>query len=139
MFDTPPKNNNEQPEGEFNDAERLEAFLQMHPEDPPIPPESLRECGPEIAEFETMIKNFKETFSLEALHAITYLSREEVLNHPLRQPARLATAPIFDKLKEIKKETNISDEQYKELEAQREELQRAIGIHTSSGSIDHTR
>ncbi len=137
-----PPNNKEKPKSqEDEDLERLKAFMEMHPENFPNPDSSkeLNECGPLITELENLFTEFKEKYSLEELNAITHLKFEDAKDHPLREPARLALAPIFKKFKEIKNETNISPQKLAELESVREELSRAVGIITSAGVVDHTR
>lgn len=141
-MEKPPKNKIENPRSpESEDDERLKAFMEMHPENFPNPDSSkeLNECGPLITELENLFTEFKENHSLEELNAITHLKFEDAKDHSVREPARLALAPIFKKFKEIKNETNISLQKLTELELQREELSRAVGIINDKGEVDHTR
>lgn len=50
-------------------------FFLRHPE-VKISPEDLRECGPEIAEFQTLVSEFESKHSLEELHSIVDLTPE---------------------------------------------------------------
>ncbi len=100
----------------------------------------LREAGPEIAEFETMMADFEKEHPLEALLAITDLTIEDAPNHPIREPAKIALVSIIAKFEVLKKETTITDEQLELLEAKRKKLSMAVGlIDIKTNKIDHTR
>ncbi len=100
----------------------------------------LREAGPEIAEFETMITDFEKNHSLEALLAITELTVKDAPNHPVREPAKIALASIIAKFEVLKKETTISDEQLELLEAKRKKLSMAVGlINIKENKVYHNR
>lgn len=113
-------------------------YLARHPE-PVISPEDLRECGPEIVEFEAMIATFESTHSLVELHSLVDLSIETSRVHPIREPARLALIPIIAKRDIIKKETNISVEKYEELYAECRRLDRAVGFIHNNSKVIHDR
>lgn len=97
-----------------------------------------KEVEPEIAEFETMIENFKSNFSLEELHSITNISDSEAESHPLWWPAKLALLEIGKKITILKKETNIAPEKMAELQSEYKIISRAVGIR-NKGIVDHTR
>ncbi len=120
------------------DAEELAGHFAIHPEEL-VHPVQLRECGPEVAEFEGMLDAFESHHSLSALHALTYLTFEESRAHPIREPARLALVPIVAKMNSIKNETNISPERYKEINAKYKRLARAVGNIDKNGKVDHDR
>ncbi len=103
-----------------------------------IPAEKRREGGPEIIELERMLEDFEQTHDLAALLTITNLTFEESLLHPTRKPAQLALNPIYAKLRTLKEETNITDEQYKELEVKRDRLSQAVGMLRSDNTVDHS-
>ena len=137
MPEEAPKNNNkkeEKPEITPEEMERLENWFEMHPETV----NEYREAGPEIAKFEAMVANFKEEYDLEALHAIHELSVKDSRSHPIREPARLAIIPIISLLTVLKKETNITEEKYKELEDSYNVLNRAVG-HIKNDILYHDR
>lgn len=121
----------------FSDEERLEQFIGDHP-DMFTPLENLRECEPEIAEFEKMLEAFEAEHSLTDLNAIIDLTPAEAPMNPVREPARLALAPIVAKMKVLKKETNITPEKYDELEARYKIISRAVGM-INNNKVDHNR
>lgn len=102
------------------------------------PPADLRESGPGIAEFESMIVVFEKTHSIAALHQIVDLTQNDAPNHPIREPARIAVELIGKKLKMLKRETHITPPKRKELDAQYQRLSRAVGI-INNGKVDHNR
>lgn len=104
----------------------------------PIIPETKRESGPEVAELEKMFEDFESNHNIDELLAITDLDQKDAANHPLRAPANKDRAIIFDKLKKIKNETNISDEEKDRLQAKYKIINQAIGA-INNGKVDHTR
>src|SRR3989338_1796076 len=117
--------------------EQYEQWMKDHPEIV-IAPEDLRECGPEIAEFEEILASFELIHSLAELHLIIDLKPEDASKYPLRESAKAALIPIVAKLNILKKETNISPEKYEELKAKYIRLSRAVGI-INNNTVDHTR
>jgi len=101
-------------------------------------PKNLRECGPEVAEFEALIASFESAHSLSELSAIIDLTGTDAPNHPVREPARLALRPIFVKRNSLKDETNISAAEYERLNAAYIRLSRAVGV-INNGKVDHNR
>jgi len=122
---------------EQNGEERYAQWMSEHPEIE-ISPENLRECEPEIAEFEEIVAQFESTYSLEELHLISDLTSEEAPHHPLREPAKVALLPIVEKLTILRRETNISSEKHSELMAKYKNLSRAVGI-INNNKVDHNR
>ncbi|PIP28262.1 MAG: hypothetical protein COX29_02060 [Candidatus Moranbacteria bacterium CG23_combo_of_CG06-09_8_20_14_all_35_22] len=131
-----------------------DAWLAQYIEENPdkfkeIAAEDRRECGPEIAEFETMLYVFEKEYSLEILNAIT--TSEEAFNHPIREPANLALKPIVAKFNSIKDETDISPEKLNELNMRRKKLVNAVGFinggefdkniqrKVNGGKVEHNR
>lgn len=100
------------------------------------PPAELRESGPEIAEFESMILLFEATHSIEALHSITDLTSDEAPNHSIREPARIAVGLISQKLTSLRTETNIPPVKYRELEKKYQRLSSAVGV-INNDKVDH--
>lgn len=134
-MDKAPNNKKEIPP--VSDEERLQAWLNQHPENQT---DILRECGPEIAELESMIDAFKEKHDLDALNAITHFSSlQEAREHPVWGPARRDFAGLFEKLKTLSLETNITGEVYGPLEQKVDEISCAIGIITRDWSVDHSK
>jgi len=119
------------------DNDRYEQWMKDHPETV-IAPENLRECGPEIEEFEKMLKAFESEHSLEELSLIIDLTPEEAPNHPVREPAKKALVPIVAKLNILKNETNITAEKHDELKAKYKRLSRAVGM-INNNKVDHDR
>ncbi|OGY91841.1 MAG: hypothetical protein A3B31_00980 [Candidatus Komeilibacteria bacterium RIFCSPLOWO2_01_FULL_53_11] len=117
--------------------EQYEQWMKDHPEIA-IAPEDLRECGPEIAEFEEMLLSFESAYSLAELLLIIDLTPEEAPKHPIREPAKNALIPIIAKLNILKKETNILLEEHEGLKAKYIRLSRAVGI-INNNKVDHTR
>lgn len=117
--------------------ERCEQFMNDHPELFAVP-DKLRECGPEVAEFETLIALFESTHSLEALHEIVELTVEQAATHPVRQPAKEALGPIVSLLNKLQNETDIPKEKYAELKAKYRRLSQAVGM-LNGNKLDHTR
>lgn len=117
--------------------EQYDQWMKDHPEET-ITPEDLRECGPDIAEFEDMVKAFESEHSLSELHLIIDLTPEEALKHPIREPAKKDLAPIVAKLNMLKEETDISPERHKELKEEYMRLSRAVGI-INNNKVDHNR
>lgn len=122
---------------EQEDAEWLVDYLAKHPETE-IHTEGLREAGPEIAQFESMIISFESNHSLEELNSIIDLSPKEAPQHPTREPARVALIPIVALLNTLEKETNISPEKHEELKSQYKKLSRAVGM-INNNKVDHNR
>lgn len=117
--------------------EQYEQWMKDHPETV-ITPENLRECGPEIAEFEEMLASFELIHSLAELHLIIDLKPEDAPKYPLRESAKAALIPIVAKLNMLKKETNIAPEKHDELKAKYMHLSRAVGMINNS-KVDHNR
>ena len=117
--------------------ERYEQWMKDHPEIV-IAPEDLRECGPEIMEFEEMIVSFESAHSLAALLSIIDFAPENVSKYPTRESAKLALIPIVAKLEILQKETNISPEKCEELKEKYRHISKAIGI-INGNKVDHNR
>ncbi len=78
---------------EQEEDDQYEQYMKDHP-DRIIAPEDLREGGPEIAAFEEMLVSFESAHSIAELNLIVGLTPQEALNHPVREPARVALFPI---------------------------------------------
>jgi hypothetical protein len=114
--------------------------MKDHPETA-IAPEDLRECGPDIAEFEELLALFESTHSLTELHSIIDLTTAEAPKHPVREPAHLFLSRFIAKLSVLKNKTNImivSPAEYERLDAAYKRLSRAVGI-INNGRVDHNR
>lgn len=101
------------------------------------PPADLRKSEPEVAEFRAMASAFEATHSLAELLLITDLTRAEAEVHPVREPARIDVGKIAAKLAILKKETNISAEEYEELNVEYHRFSRAVGTINKGGKVDH--
>ena len=133
MYEEPNAEERRQQEDDGQNAQ----WVKDHPEIV-IAPENLRECEPEIAEFEKMLEMFESTHPLAELFLIVDLTSEEAPKHPLREPARKALVPIVAKMNVIKNETNIPPEKCEELREKYMKLSRAVGM-INHGKVDHTR
>ena len=102
------------------------------------PPADLRESGPEIAEFESMVLGFEKTYSIADLHSIVDLTQDDAPSHPVREPAKIAVGLISDKLGILKRQTDITQEKLRELAKKYERLSRAVGV-INNGKVDHNR
>ena len=122
---------------EREEDERLADWLERHPE-PVVVQKNADECGPEIGEYLELITSFELNHSLEDLHAITDLTPQEAPNHPIREPARVALIPIVEKLKELRKQTSISDKELEEINAAYKRCSQAVGM-INKNKVDHTR
>ena len=116
---------------------QYEQYMKDHPEIV-IAPENLRECGPEVVEFEELLASFESAYSLAELHLIIDLRPEDAPKYPLRESAKAALIPIVEKKNILKKETNIAPEKYEELQAKYLQLLKAVGI-INNNKVDHTR
>ena len=117
--------------------EQYEQWMKDRPETI-ITQEDLRECGPEIAEFEEMLISFELIHSLAELRLIIDLKPEDAAKYPLRESAKAALIPIVAKLNILKKETNIVPEKHEELRAKYMHLSRAVGM-INNNKVDHNR
>jgi len=93
-----------------------------------VPEKERRDCSQEIIELQNLFTEFASDHSLNELYAIINLTAEDALNHPVRESARKDLAPIVARLNILKQETNITAERYDELQAQYENLSKAVGI-----------
>ncbi|MEA2112769.1 MAG: hypothetical protein U9P50_02235 [Patescibacteria group bacterium] len=118
----------------------LEKLLVLFEEEKQELPEhreaSLIECSPHIEELEAMIIPFLEEEILSSLNTIK--TEEEAKMSDERKTAHAAHILIFQKLKFLINETNISQEKYDKLDSKRKSLDRAIGT-ISRGIVDHDR
>lgn len=152
---------------EREDDERWADYIKRHPV-PVILKEDLREAGPEIAEFESMVSKFEAIHSLEKLNAIVditpglfdlfwhdrdltqdqiestihNLAPEEVEKYKIIVAAKRDLAPIVAKLNTLQEKTNISADRYEELNEKYERLARAVGMINKTinpNKVDHER
>jgi len=115
--------------------ELAEYWLPFYKEE--VTPERERRDGSqEIIELQNLFTEFTAKHSLDELYAIVNLTVEDAPSHPVREPARKDLAPIVARLNILKQETNIATERYDELQAQYENLSKAVGI-VSGGKIRH--
>jgi hypothetical protein len=135
--DQPPAPSPEELQTQEEEA-RYQAWMDAHPETV-VGPEALRNCEAEVAEFEAMIASYEATYSLTELHAITDLTPAEAPFHPIREPARVALAPIFALREKIKNETNISPKRYQEINALWQKISMAVGLINLKNKVDHDR
>ena len=117
--------------------EQYEQWIKDHP-DEITAPENLKDCEPEITEFEAMLETFELTHSIEELHLIIDLRPEDAPKYPLRESAKAALIPIVKKMNDIKAKTNILPERHDELKAKYMRLSRAVGM-INNNRVDHNR
>ncbi|MFA6601627.1 MAG: hypothetical protein WCT02_02080 [Candidatus Paceibacterota bacterium] len=134
MFEMP-SNAFEDPASEQEEA--YEAYLAENPITE-IRPEDRKDCAEKVAALEGLIGRFEGEFDLKKLLAIDKLTPEEAPRHPLREPARKALNPIFEHLKFLENETNISRDQLESLKSHCHRLSQAVGI-INNNRVDHKR
>ena len=64
-----------------------------------------------IEEYRGMIDAFKNVHNVEQLYAITEPTSEGSTEHQIRETAKIALRPIYEKLKGIRADASISDEE----------------------------
>ncbi len=101
-------------------------------------PEDRRSCETDAAALEEMFLRFEAEHSVDALMAIDELSLEDASAHPVREPARMALAPITLLMDVLRKETDIDRQRFAELKARYLRLSRAVGV-IEDGRVDHAR
>ena len=120
-------------EEEYDDL--LDLFSNRHPE---VKMENLRDCGLEVEKAERLMAEFESKHSLAELLAISELTPEEAVTHPVRRPAWADAITIEELVKTLKRETNIPKEKYDELEARRKIISNAVG-YINNNMVDHNR
>lgn len=122
----PPKESPEMPG--VSDDELLADYLSRHPEAAPKPDNYIRrESGPEVEQYDDLIAQFEINHPLDELFAIVDLPMEVAREHPVREPARQALAPISKLLDTLREETDISPEKLTELEDKWRKISDAVG------------
>lgn len=97
-------------------------------QDQSFPEQERRDSKQEIIEIQEMFKAFEANHSLEELSLLTgFKTIEEARANPVREAARLGLIPITEKINALKKETNISKEEYDELNKVYQKLCNAVG------------
>lgn len=114
------------------------AFAEQWLSDHPVQVETRKGAEQGITEFENMVADFEATYSLDELNTIIDLSADPERKHPLRDPAKEALKPIFEKLKALKDGSTITGAELDELTAKWKVLSRAVGM-VNKGMVDHTR
>ncbi|MCX6712699.1 MAG: hypothetical protein NTY66_00640 [Candidatus Vogelbacteria bacterium] len=123
-------------EEEEDGRKQLRQWEEDHPEEKTS--EYVRECGPEVAQFEELISSFEANHPLAELLLIVDLRPEDAPAHPVREPARLGLIPICNLMKVIEEETNISPEKLWELKMMYQKLFQAVGM-SRGNKIFHDR
>jgi len=101
-------------------------------------PKELRDSSAETLDLETLFDSFEATYPIAEIVLITNLSPEEALNHPVREPARIALITVVEKLHKLRDKTNISKERYQELHERYKRLSQAVGV-INNNKVDHSR
>ena len=114
----------------------IELFEQEKLEQERIRKENLRDCAEGVKEVEGMLAMYESPAVSETLFAIT--TEEQAVHSELRKKAAKDCSEIDKKLKILKTETTITEEQYDNLRAQYKKLQQAVGMR-NGGMVDHTR
>lgn len=99
-----------------------------HFPDKNLPENERRDCEPEIMELQKMFGQFEIEYGLDELSAITDLRLDNKDSEPIREPARVALIAITEQMNKLKQETNISSEQYEELNEQYQKFWKAVGV-----------
>lgn len=98
--------------------------------------ENLRNCAEEIKEIEHILSVYEGSGVLDTLFAI--VTEEQAVHSELRNKAIDDRNLLDMKLRALKAETNVRQEQYDALHARYKTLKRAIGAR-NGGVVDHTR
>ena len=120
---------------EKEEAEQLAEYLTRHPNLEPLPSNLAEQAR---TEFDSLVASFESKYSLEELHSIVDLTPQEALNHPLREPARVALIPIVKLLNELKATYGETSAEYKSIKEKYMRLSRAVGM-INKNKVDHNR
>lgn len=116
--------------------EELEMFEFISRRDAPKTeaPEARESAEAHIAEARTLFEDFRQTFSLDALHAID--TAEAAYASAERKAAHEAIKPIVAKLDFLRKKTDITDDAYAPLQEEYQTINRALGM-INGDRLDH--
>ena len=107
--------------------EMAEYYLPRYKEEVILEKEK-RDCRQEVVNLQNLFNEFESKHSLDELYNIIDLTYKEAPNHPVREPARQDLTPIVTSLNLLKKETNITTEEYDELNVQYKRISNAVGF-----------
>jgi hypothetical protein len=123
---------------DIEDLKELEAYLETHPEPAAEELKSI-EAELEIEKFNELIATFEANHSLDALHAFSDITPENVDSiNAIREPARLDLIPIYDQLKLIEERADVTNEILEGLKADRRRLSQAVGM-INKKKVHHDR
>ena len=97
----------------------------------------LRESKGEIEALESLFEKFESTYSIEELLGLIKMNRKEAEAHPVREPARQDLTRIYELLRILKVETDITQEQHDRLFERYKILSKAVGRLTDKDTITH--
>jgi hypothetical protein len=103
----------------------------------PPEPENKRESVPEILELEELINSCESKYPIQEL--MTIALKEDAIKSVPRSLLREELVTIFNKLRSLEKETDISPEKLEELKQKFKRLSNAVGIVNREGKVDHDR
>lgn len=98
--------------------------------------ENLRDCTEEVAEIETLLGEYEKPEVFARLNATE--TEQDANNLYIRQFALETRRYIFEQLKTLQAESDITPEKHAELESRMKVLQKAVGV-INRGMVDHTR
>lgn len=103
----------------------------------PVVENERRDCEAEVAQLENLFDEFESKHSVSDLMTITRLTRLEAENNRRREPARLALNPMYELIRVLKEETNISPSRHDRLKARYLRLSKAVGSVTKDNIVRH--
>lgn len=109
------------------EREMAEYFLPRFKEEVILEKEK-RDCRQEVVELQNLFNEFESKHPLDELYSIIDLTYKDAPNHPVREPARQYLIPILAKLNILKKETNVTTEEYDELNIRYKRISNAVGF-----------
>lgn len=115
---------------EKRDQEMADDYVARHPETVPLA-ENLKE-SPDVLKFKEVFDDFESRYPLKELESIKKIGLDEVLAHPMREPARKAFIEIWKQIRNVSF-NSILDERYAR-------IGKAIGVYdAANGCVDHDR
>ena len=109
------------------EREMAEYFLPKFKEEVSLEKEK-RDCRQEVIKLQNLFDEFESKHPIDELYSIIDLTYKDAPNHPVREPARQDLIPIVDTLNILKKETDITTEEYDKLNTQYKHLSNAVGF-----------
>ena len=95
------------------------------------------DCGPRLTDIESALASFVSYFNLEHLHS-TVKTTGEALQNSEREAAKEFLLAIFTQIEKLQKETNITEEQFRAVNREYEDVTRKKVGHITLDVVDWT-